>query len=74
VATLLQLSETLTINIDTVTVLRYDDGHWLVFFDDPAHACHLSDEESAVLAHYTQKHTSRISWQVIRHQRGRIVP
>jgi hypothetical protein len=73
-ATLIQLSETLTINVDAVSVLRYDDGHWLVFFSDPVYACQLSEEESAVLAHYTQKHTSRISWQVVRHQRGRIVP
>ena len=41
-ATLVQLSDTLTLNLDTVTVLRYEDGHWLVFFHDPAYACHLT--------------------------------
>ena len=73
-ATLVQLSEQLTLNVDQISVLRYEDGHWLVFFHDHAHALTLTDDESAVLAHYAKKHVSKLSWQVIRHQRGRMVP
>jgi hypothetical protein len=61
-ATILQLSETTYLNLDTVTVLRCEDGQWRVFFNDHAHALTLTDEETAVLALYLRNHTERATY------------
>ena len=67
-ATILQLSERTYLNLDAVTVLRYEDSEWLVFFHDHAHAYRLSVEETTVLAHYLHNHTNCVSYQAVRRQ------
>jgi hypothetical protein len=69
--TLVQLSEHCIVNMDQITVLRCDAGQWLVFFQDQAHACQLSEAEAEVLRHYLQKHTSRLSYTAVRREQNR---
>ena len=56
-ATILQLSETTYVNLDTVTVIRYEGNLLTVFFSDHAHALTLSAEETTALEHYLGHHT-----------------
>ena len=62
-ATLIQLSDVTIINLDTSTVLRYEDDLWHVYFNDAAHALTLTADETAVLAHYLRNHTNRVAYQ-----------
>ena len=65
-ATIIQLSETTYLNLDTVTILRHEDGQWRVWFNDPAHAATLTADETAVLLKYLHNHTNRITYQTVR--------
>jgi len=66
-ATLVQLSDTLYLNLDAVTVLRCEDGHWRVWFQD--HALALTPEETTVLALYLCNHAERATYNTWRRLR-----
>ena len=68
-ATIIQLSDTTYLNLDTVTILRCEGGQWRVWFSDPAHAATLTADETAVLLKYLHNHTNRVTYQAVRRQR-----
>ena len=73
-ATIIQLSDTTYLNLDTVTVLRCEEGEWRVYFHDHAHSLALTAEETAVLALYLRNHTNRIAYFDRRRQTQRATP
>ena len=73
-ATIVQLSDTTYLNLDTVTVLRCEEGEWRVYFNDHAHFLALTAEETAVLALYLRNHTNRIAYYDVWRQRQSVTP
>ena len=73
-ATIVQLSETTYLNLDTVTVLRREEGEWRVYFNDHAHSLALTAEETAVLALYLRNHTERIAYDDVWRKRQSVTP
>lgn len=59
--TLVQLSEALVLNLDTVTVLRLEDVQWDVWCGTPG-PISLTGDEKAVLALYLRNHTERATY------------
>ena len=59
-ATIIQLSDTTYLNLDTVTIMRCEDSQWRVWFSDPAHAATLTVDETAVLFTYLHNHLDRL--------------
>ena len=73
-ATIIQLSKTTYLNLDTVTVLRCEEGEWRVCFNDPCPRPTLTAEETAVLALYLHNHTNRIAYYDVWRQRQSVTP
>ena len=73
-ATIIQLSETTYLNLDTVTILRCEDGQWRVWFNYPAHAATLTADETAVLIKYLDNHTNRVTYHTVRRLTQRATP
>jgi len=61
-ATIVQLSDVTSLNLDAVTVLRCEEGQWRVWLQDHAQALALTPEETAVLALYLRNHTERATY------------
>ena len=73
-ATIIQLSETTYLNLDTVTILRCEDGQWRVWFSDPAHVATLTADETAVLALYLRNHIERATYHASTRLRQEVTP
>ena len=73
-ATIIQLSETTYLNLDTVTVLRCEESEWRVYFNDHAHAATLTADEMAVLALYLRNHIERATYHASTRLRQEVTP